>query len=119
MFLDMIRRYVRSTTAALLVVLIGILNSGMPSHSHESEQHEASQGHVTVSADTHSHGVILLDAEERVPSASAQVPALAIRIETTSVVAPDRRLHTFETAPLRPSERGPPPSSPRAPPQII
>jgi hypothetical protein len=115
----MIRRSVRSTTAALLVVLIGILNTGMPSHSHESDEREASSGHVTVSGDSHSHGVILIDSEERVPSPSVRVPALAIRIETTSITAPDRRLHTFEAAPLRPSERGPPPASPRAPPQLI
>jgi hypothetical protein len=113
----MIRRSVRSITAVLLVALLGILNSGVPSHSHETDRPAAMHDHATISADSHSHGVILLDVEERVPSTSAQVPALAIRIEATSVVAPDRRLHTFEAAPLRPSERGPPPAAPRAPPQ--
>ncbi|MEX1182147.1 MAG: hypothetical protein WEF86_02855 [Gemmatimonadota bacterium] len=101
------------------MALLGILNTGMPSHSHETDRPETTHGDAAISADSHSHGVILLDAAERVPSTSAQVAALAVEIETTFIAAPDRRLHTFDAAPLRPSERGPPPAAPRAPPQLI
>lgn len=115
----MIRRSNRSITAALLVALLGTLKTGMPSHSHETDRPETTHGHAAIGADSHSHGVILLDAAERVPSTSAQIPALAVEVRTTSVGAPDRRLHTFDAAPLRPSERGPPSAAPRAPPQLI
>lgn len=114
----MIRRSVRSITAALLVALLGILNSGVPSHSHETDRPSTTHGHATISAESHSHGVILLEATERVPATSAQVPALAVEIETTSVDAPNRRIQTFDAGPIRPSERGPPPAAPRAPPQF-
>jgi hypothetical protein len=115
----MIPRPVRSITAALLVALLGILHSGIPSHSHETDRPEAIQGGVAISADTHSHGVILLDVAERVPATGAQFPLPAVRSEATSAAAPEDRLHTFDAAPLRPSERGPPPAAPRAPPQHI
>ncbi|CAN5690448.1 hypothetical protein BH23GEM9_BH23GEM9_14540 [soil metagenome] len=115
----MIPRPVRSITAAVLVALLGILHSGIPSHSHAADRPEATQGGVAISADSHSHGVILLDTAERVPATSAQVPAAAVRIEATSAAAPDRAANNFDAAPLRPSERGPPPAAPRAPPQQI
>jgi hypothetical protein len=115
----MIRRSARSVTAALLVALLGILNTGMPSHSHETDRPDTTYGYAAISADTHSHGARLLDAAERVPSTSTQVPAIAVGIDEASVAAPDRRLQTFHAPPLRPSERGPPPAAPRAPPQLI
>jgi hypothetical protein len=116
----MIRLSVRSVTAALLVALLGTLNTGMPSHSHETDRPET-QGYTAISADAHSHGVMLLGAaeRERVPSTSTQVPAIAVGIDAALVAASERRLQTLHAAPLRPSERGPPPSAPRAPPQLI
>jgi hypothetical protein len=115
----MIPRPFRSITAALLVALLGILHSGIPSHSHETDRPEAIQGGVTISADSHSHGVVLVDAAERLPATGAQFPLPAVRIEATSAAAPEGGLHTFDAAPLSPSERGPPPAAPRAPPQHI
>ena len=115
----MIRRSARSVMAALLVALLGILNTGLPSHGHEIDRPATTHGHAAISADTHSHGVILIDAADRVPSMSAQVPAAAVGIDAAAVAAPDRRLQTFDAAPLRPSERGPPQAAPRAPPQLI
>lgn len=116
---SMIRRSIRSVAAALLVALLGILNTGMPSHSHETDRPETTHWHAAISADSHSHGVMLLEAAERVPATGVQAPALAILIEATPVAAPVRRVHNFDAAPLRPSERGPPPAAPRAPPQLI
>jgi hypothetical protein len=115
----MICRSARSITAALLVALLGILNTGMPSHSHETDRLETARGHAAISADSHSHGVILLEAAERMPSTTAHLPALVVRIDITSIAASDRSHQTFGAAPLRPSERGPPPAAPRAPPQLI
>jgi hypothetical protein len=115
----MIRRYARSVTAALLMALLGILNTGMPSHSHETDRPETTPGYALISADFHSHGVTLVDAADRVPSTSTQAPAETVGIDAASIAAPDRRLQTFHAPPLRPSERGPPPSAPRAPPQLI
>lgn len=117
--LQMIRRSIRTMTAALLVALLGILNSGVPSHSHETDGPATRNGHATISAESHSHGVILVEASEQVASTNAQVAVLAVEFDTTAVDGPDRRLQTFDAAPIRPSERGPPPAAPRAPPQFI
>jgi hypothetical protein len=114
----MIPGAVRSITAAVMVLVLGILHSGMPSHSHDSDERDARQVGVTVHADSHSHGVILLDAAERVPAPAAQLPVPPVRIEASPPAAPDHGVHLFGAAPLRPSERGPPPAAPRAPPQL-
>jgi hypothetical protein len=114
----MIRRSVRSTTTALLLVVLGTLNTGLPSHSHEPDECRAC-GNVAVSADVHSHGVILVDAAARVPATHVQLPALASRIDALPADPPARRVRTCDAAPLPPSERGPPPAAPRAPPQLV
>jgi hypothetical protein len=119
MIFDMIPRPIRSITAGLLVALLSILHGGMPSHSHETDPPETVQGGIGISADTHSHGVILLDSAERVPATSDEFPFPAVRIEATSAAATDRAVHGFDAVPLRPSERGPPSAAPRAPPQFI
>jgi hypothetical protein len=119
MIFDMIPRPIRSITAALLVALLGILHGGMPSHSHETDRLETVQGGVAISAETHSHGVILLDAAERVPATSVDVPFPAVRLEAAHATAAVRSVQGFDAVPLRPSERGPPPAAPRAPPRFI
>jgi hypothetical protein len=119
MIFDMIPRQIRSITAALLVALLSVLHGGMPSHSHETDTPEAIRGGIGISADTHSHGVILLDAAERVPATSDEFPFPAVRIEATVAAATDRTVRGFDAVPLRPSERGPPSAAPRAPPQFI
>jgi hypothetical protein len=115
----MIRESIRSITATVLVVVLGILHTGMPSHSHDTDRREAAEDSVTIRADSHAHGVILFDAAQRVPATGAQLPVAAVRIEASTAPIPDRRVHLVGAAPLRPSERGPPPAAPRAPPQLI
>jgi hypothetical protein len=118
MIRGMIPRPMRSITAAMLVALLGILHSGLPSHSHDTGRAEAIPGEVAISADAHSHGVILLDATEQVPATGAQVPLPAVRIQAPFPAPPARGVRSFGAAPLRPSERGPPPAAPRAPPHF-
>jgi hypothetical protein len=114
----MIRGPLRSITAAVLVIVLGILHTGVPSHSHDTDQRDARQDGIAIRADSHSHGVILLDAAERVPATGAQLPVPAVRIDASAAPAPERLVHLFGASPLRPSERGPPPAAPRAPPQL-
>jgi hypothetical protein len=114
----MIRGTVRAITAAVLVMVLGILHTGMPSHSHDADPRDASQDGVAIRAESHSHGVILLDGAERVPAVGAQFPVSVVRIEASSPAAPDPGADVFGTAPLRPSGRGPPPAAPRAPPKL-
>jgi hypothetical protein len=114
----MIRGPFRSITTAVLMMVLGILHSGLPSHSHDTDQRDARQAGSAIRADSHSHGVILLDAAERVPATSAQLPIPAVGVEAFAAPAPERHVHLFGAAPLRPSERGPPPAAPRAPPQF-
>jgi hypothetical protein len=113
------RGSIRSTTAAVLVLVLGILHTGMPSHSHDTDQRDARQEGIAIRADFHSHGVIVLDGAERVPATSAQLPVPASRMEVSAALAPEGLVHLFSAAPLRPSERGPPPAAPRAPPQLL
>jgi hypothetical protein len=115
----MIRRSCRSITAAVLVLVLGILHTGMPTHGHDTAQPEVPGDGVTIVADSHSHGVMLVEAAERVPASGAQLPAVPTRSAAVATPTPDRRVHLFGAAPLRPSERGPPPAAPRAPPQFI
>jgi hypothetical protein len=119
MILDMFPRPLRSITAGLLIVLLGILHSGVPSHNHETDTPAAAHDGVQLSAHTHYHGVILLDAAERVPATSAEFSVPAVRLEATPAPTHDRRASHFDAAPLRPSERGPPPAAPRAPPHFV
>jgi hypothetical protein len=115
----MIRGPIRSITAAVLVLVLGILHTGMPTHGHDTVQPDEPGDGVTIVADSHSHGVILVEAAERVPATGAQLPVPPTRIAAAATPTPDRRVHLFGAAPLRPSERGPPPAAPRAPPQFI
>jgi hypothetical protein len=115
----MIPRPIRSITAALLVALLGILHGGMPSHSHEADRPDAVPGVVAISAAAHAHGVILLDTAERIPATSAEFPVPAVRPDTASAALTERSVDGYDAAPLRPSERGPPPAAPRAPPRFI
>jgi hypothetical protein len=115
----MVQGSIRSITAAVLVLVLGILHTGMPSHTHDADRRETGENGVTIRADSHDHRVILVDAAERVPATSPHLPVPAVQVEASAAPAPDRRVHLFGAAPLRPSERGPPPAAPRAPPTLV
>jgi hypothetical protein len=102
--------------AAWLIVLLGVLHTGLPSHSHEVEPADTASGDV-LRADHHSHGTILLEQTERVQSAPVQLPAPPAAVERAAFRPSLRTLAAVHVAPLRPRGRAPPPGhAPRAPP---
>ena len=108
----------RSLTAAWLVVWLGVLHTGLPSHSHEVERSDGRGDQPRLSADHHGHGTLLVEQAERVQSAAVQLAATPITIEGVTF-PPVRYLSRHHTSPLRPLERAPPTSAPRAPPLFI
>ena len=114
----MLSRPFRSVTAAWLVAVLGVLHTGLPTHSHEVERPESAGDHPVVRADHHGHGTQLIEQAERVQSSPVQLAATPLTIErvtfpTISYTA------TYHNTPLRPRERAPPPGAPRAPPMFI
>jgi hypothetical protein len=111
-------RSLRSITAVCLVAVLGVLHTGLPSHSHELERPEAAGDHATIGADHHQHGTQLVEQAERVQSAPVQLeaPPLTTAGMTFSTVKYNTAYHRI--TPLRPLERAPPPGAPRAPPQF-
>ena len=107
----------RSATASCLVVLLGALGTGLPSHHHEGPARHA-DGHHTVDANHHSHGTLLIEQDDRVQSAPPQLAtasevALGIPLLITRAISGALR----DAAP--PKERAPPPGAPRAPPRSL
>lgn len=111
-------RSLRSLTAVCLVTVLGVLHTGLPSHSHEPERSEAAVDHPTIGADHHQHGTQLVEQTERVQSAPVHLVAPPLTpggVTFPTVASTD----AYYSRPLRPLERAPPPGAPRAPPQII
>jgi hypothetical protein len=109
---------VRSTTAACLVALLGVLGTGLPSHHHEGPDPTPGSAHHLVAPDHHSHGTQLVEQDERAPGGTLRLPALAAAVArvapvaTTPVAAPEQDVP-------RPMERAPPPGDARAPPSSV
>ena len=101
--------------SCLLLLILGALGTGLPSHSHGV----AGDDHVElVAPDHHGHGVILTEQTDRIPTVAVQLamPAGTMRIADRPVLV------TFTVPPPQgdlPRERAPPSTSPRAPPLSI
>ncbi len=101
--------------SGLLLLILGALGTGLPSHSHRVAGDDRQQ---LVAPEHHDHGVVLTEQTDRMPTGPT---SLAVLAETTAladppvVIAPDvvrRELNL-------PRERAPPSNSPRAPPLPI
>jgi hypothetical protein len=109
---------IRSTTAAFLVALLGVLGTGLPSHHHEGPDPSTGSEHHLVAPDHHSHGTQIVEQDERTPAGPLQLPVLAGAVArvapeaTTAVDAPEQDVP-------RPMERAPPPGDARAPPSTV
>lgn len=101
----------RIVPGALLLIL-GALSSGLPSHHHGGDLDE---GPRIEAADHHGHGVILTEQTGQLPSApvATATPARATSLRVLSIVAVPAARPSYHT---RPHERPPPTTSPRAPP---
>ena len=101
--------------SGLLLVLLGALGTGLPSHSHRMDD----AGHVElVPPDHHGHAVLLTDQSDRIPTVPGTfaVPTTTTAFETVPIFA------AIQVPPLQrdaPHERAPPSASPRAPPLPI
>jgi hypothetical protein len=113
-------RSIRSVTAAWLVMLLGVLHTGVPSHSHATDQSgDAGAGQVLRAAD-HAHGTQLVDQAERVQSTGIQLAAVPWTVDREVLRAPARMHAAVHNTPLRPLGRAPPPrNASRAPPRHI
>lgn len=109
-------RFLRSLTASWLVGLLGVLHTGLPTHSHEVERTDAE--HHLQSADHHGHGTLLVEQTERVQSTQPHLVAAPIRFVTLILPVAGRVTEPL-VEPLRPLERAPPPGAPRAPPFFV
>lgn len=110
-------RSLRSATATWLILLLGVLHTGLPSHSHHSERPDLAPDHQLVSADHHSHGTILVEQAERVQSSPVQLAVTPPSLDGVDFFAAVHRLASDQPTLLRPSGRAPPQGAPRAPPQ--
>jgi hypothetical protein len=101
-----------------LVAVLGVLHTGLPSHSHEVERTEAAGDHPSIRADHHQHGTQLIEQAERVQSAPVHLDAppftpAGVTFPTVNYTG------AYHSTPIRPQERAPPPGAARAPPQFI
>lgn len=107
----------RRATAACMLALLGVLGTGLPSHHHKSPV-AAERADVSIAADHHAHGALLLEQPERLRSTGPQIAAPAVVFSL--VVVPELvRVTRPADEPLRPLERAPPPGAPRAPPRHV
>ncbi len=88
--------FARSLTATWLVLVLAVLHSGLPTHSHRVDPPAALADEQVQSADHHSHGTLLLEQTERVQSTPVQLPALSSAIEAGAFFAPVRRISTVQ-----------------------
>jgi hypothetical protein len=116
---QMLPRAIRSITAAGLVLLLGVLHTGLPSHSHERSGRAATLQQLIVDADHHAHGTLLVEQMDRVQSTPVQLAAQIVSLADAAFSPPAPSLTEEHGTALRPSERGPPPAAPRAPPQPL
>ena len=104
----------RSAIASCLVVLLGALGTGLPSHHHEGPARHA-DGHHTVDANHHSHGTLLIEQDDRVQSAPPQLAmASQVALDIPLLITRATSGALRDAGPAR--ERAPPPDAPRAPP---
>ncbi len=98
--------------SGLLLVILGALGTGLPSHSHKMDD----TGHLElVPPDHHGHAVILTDQSDRIPT----IPGTFAVPATTTALMAVPIFTAVEIPPLQrdaPHERAPPSTSPRAPP---
>lgn len=108
----------QSVTALCLLVLLGALGTGLPSHSHADGEVPVERGSHVVAADHHSHGTQLVEQDERATSGGPQLAMLsgAVAVAAPAVIT---FVQTTHTDVLRPMERAPPPGAPRAPPSAV
>jgi hypothetical protein len=111
-------RSLRSLTAAWQVVILGVLHTGLPSHSHEFERPESASDQPVIRADHHHHGTQLVEQAERVQSAPVQLAATPLTRAGVTLPTVKYNSAAYRNTPLRPLERAPPPGAPRAPPQF-
>ena len=106
----------RSWTALSLVILSGVLSTGLPSHHHR-EQADVSDDAETrlVAGDHHDHGTRLVEQDDRVPVGGPQMAA-AVERSVVFVESPFVSIPRAGVEVVRPKERPPPPVAPRAPP---
>jgi hypothetical protein len=110
-------RSIRSLTAAWLIVLLGVLHTGLPSHSHEIDAPDAG-GVQVLRAEHHAHGTLLVEQAERVQATAVQLAALPAAVERAAAQAPVRTHIAVHRTPVRPLGRAPPPANAsRAPPR--
>jgi hypothetical protein len=106
----------RLTDRVLTLTLVAVLlatGSGWPSHDHRGDD----LGPVLMDAGHHSHGVLVMDAVMRLasPNILAVVPGRVVELVWihANVAQP-----VSGVLDVRPRERAPPPSRPRAPPHL-
>ncbi len=101
--------------SGLLLLILGALGTGLPSHSHGVARDDGQQ---LVAPDHHDHGVVLTEQTDRIP---ASPMSLAVLAETAAladppvILTPDVVHRELDL----PRERAPPSTSPRAPPLSI
>jgi hypothetical protein len=98
--------------SGLLLLLLGALGTGLPTHSHGIDEGDLDE---LVAPDHHDHGVVLTDQSERIPTLADAfaVGATAAALATLPIVG------SIQVRPLHrdpPHERAPPSNSSRAPP---
>ena len=115
MILVMRRSPSQRLLSGLLLLILGALGTGLPSHSHRVAGDDSDQ---LVAPEHHDHGVVLTEQTDRMPTVAVPhaMPAGATRIA-------DRPVLVAYTDPTPqgdlPHERAPPSTSPRAPPLPI
>ena len=101
--------------SGLLLLILGALGTGLPSHSHRVAGDDSQQ---LVASEHHDHGVVLTEQTDRIPAGptSLAVPAEGTVLADPPVaLAPDVVRRELDP----PRERAPPSTSPRAPPLPI
>ncbi len=101
--------------SCLLLLILGALGTGLPSHSHRVAGDDVLE---LVAPDHHGHGVILTEQTDRIPTVAG---SYALPAGTTKIA--DRPVLVATADPPSqgdlPHERAPPSTSPRAPPLPI
>ena len=98
--------------SGLLLVLLGALGTGLPTHGHGIDDGDVAE---LVAPDHHGHSVILTEQSDRLPT----MPGTFAVATTTTTLGTVPVLTAAQAPPLRreaPHERAPPSASPRAPP---
>lgn len=108
---------VRACVALFLTALLGVLGTGLPSHSHATGD-VSNNSQPVIEAEHHGHGTVLVEQDDRVLSVPFEVavPA-AVGLDIATPVA--RAMPQADRNWLHPRERSPPQATPRAPPPLL